>query len=74
MKVRDKKTESFWTERGVQQGCQMSPTLFNIYVMNLEEEMRKEQTGGVRIGKEKFWSLTYADMVLVTRNEDLREC
>lgn len=38
--------------------------------MGLEEEMRKEQTG-VTIGKEKFWSLTYADnMVLVTRNEE----
>lgn len=24
--------------------------------MDLEEEMRKEQTGGVTIGKEKFWS------------------
>lgn len=50
----------------------MSPTLFNIYVMDLEQEMKKEQTGGVTIGKEKFWSLTYADMVLVARNEDLK--
>jgi len=38
--------------------------------MDLEQEMKKEQTGGVIIGKEKFWSLTYADMVLVARNEE----
>lgn len=39
--------------------------------MDLEEEIRKEQTGGVTIGKEKFWSLTYADnMILVARNEE----
>lgn len=39
--------------------------------MGLEEEMRKEQTGEVTIGKEKFWSLTYADnMILVARNEE----
>lgn len=39
--------------------------------MGPKEEMRKEQTGGVTIGKEKFWSLTYADnMILVARNEE----
>lgn len=71
VKVGDKKTENFWTKRGVRQGCPMSLTLFNIYVMDLEKEMRKEQAGGVTIGKEKFWSLTYTDdMVLVARNEE----
>lgn len=53
VKVGDKKMENFWTERGVWQGCSMSPILFNIYVMDLEK-MRKEQTRGVTIGKEKF--------------------
>lgn len=39
--------------------------------MGPKEEMTKEQTGGVTIGKEKFWSLTYADnMILVARNEE----
>lgn len=45
--VRERKTEEFWTERGVRQGCPKSPTLFNVYIMDVEEEMRKEQTGGV---------------------------
>lgn len=37
--------------------------------MGLKEEMRKEQTGGVTIDKEKFWSLT-DNMILVARNEE----
>jgi len=43
VKVGRGKSEEFWTKSGVRQGC---PTLFNIYLMNLEAEMRKEQSGG----------------------------
>lgn len=36
--------------------------------------MRKEQTGGVIIGKEKFWTITYADdiAVLAKSEEELK--
>lgn len=44
IKVGEKYTEGFWTRKGVRQGCPMSPTLFNIYVADLEEEMEREQT------------------------------
>lgn len=54
VKIGKRRTEAFWTERGVRQGCPMSPTLFNIYVMNLEKEIKKEQEGGVIVGREKF--------------------
>lgn len=48
----------------------MSPTLFNIYITDLEAEMRKEQTGGIVVGKEKIWSISYAnDIVLLAENE-----
>jgi len=33
--------EKFWTERGVRQGCSMSPILFNILMSDMEEEMSK---------------------------------
>jgi len=37
-----RKSEEFWTKSGVRQRCPMSPTLFNIYLMDLEAELRKE--------------------------------
>lgn len=75
VKIGERRTEVFWTERGVRQGCPMSPTLFNIYMSDLEEEMRKEQEGGVTLGKEKIWTMSYADdIVLLGRGEkELRE-
>lgn len=75
IKVGNRKTEKFWTKNGVRQECSMSSTLFNIYVMDLEAEMRKEQTGGIVIGKEKIWSITYADdVVLIAKSEkELKE-
>jgi len=44
-------------------------------VSNLEEEMDKGQTGGVVISKEKFWTITYADdiVLLAKREMDLKE-
>lgn len=52
----------------------MSPTLFNIYIMDLEEEMRKKQTGGVVMGRMKICTISYADNVvlLADREEDLK--
>jgi len=72
VKVRNKKSSEFWTERGVRQGCPMNPTLFNIYMINLEEEIEKRQGA---IGKEKFWSIIYADdvVLLIQREEKLNE-
>lgn len=71
VKIRNNYSREFWTTRGVRQGCPLSPTLFNIYLKDFEEEMRKEQTGGVEIGKKHVWSITYADdIVLLAKSEE----
>lgn len=31
----------FWTARGVRQGCLLSPTLFNLMLVDLEEVLKK---------------------------------
>lgn len=48
-KVKGKKKSSgeFWMATGVRQGCPLSLTLFNIYIANLEMELRRGQVGGV---------------------------
>lgn len=41
VRIEKRESESFWTEKGVRQGCPMSPLLFNIHIGDIEEEMRK---------------------------------
>jgi len=63
--------EEFWTERGVRQGCPMSPILFNILMSDIEEEMGKISWEGIKLGERKIYSLAYADdVVLIAEKEE----
>lgn len=62
-------SEEFWVEKGVRQGCPLSPTLFNIYIADIEEELIKS-TGGVKIRKEKVRCLKYADDIAIVAEEE----
>lgn len=60
VKVRSKRSGAkFWTRKGYP----MSPILFNVYVMNLEENIKKKQTEGVVVGREKFSIITANDII-----------
>jgi len=45
--------------------------LFALVIANVEEEIKKEQVGGVWLGKNRIWTLAYADdLVLLAKNEE----
>lgn len=56
-------SKEFWTARGLRQGCPLSPILFNILIADLEEKMRRGRNrwGGMELGEERIYTLTYAN-------------
>lgn len=44
--------------------------MFNIYVADLEEEMKKERVGGITIKKVKICTLSYADDIALLATEE----
>lgn len=60
---------------GVPEDCLLSPTLFTILIIYVNEILRKRQAEGVVVPKEKNLSLEYGDdiVTLTTRIGELRE-
>lgn len=58
--------------KGMRQGCPLSPTLFTMYIADLEEVMKSNQAGEIRVGREKIWTLAYADDIMLLA-EDLKD-
>lgn len=70
MIVGDSTTERFWTERGLKQGCPLSPLLFIVFIADIEEYLKKRQNGGVTVGRKRIFTLTYADDLAVMAEID----
>ena len=68
-------SEWFSIERGVRQGCIVSPSLFNIYSENIMREVTENTSAGITIGGRKINNLRYADdtKLLCESKEDLME-
>ena len=57
-------------QRGVRQGCILSPKLFNIYGERIIRKATEDWNGGVSIGGRKICNLRYADhTTLIASNE-----
>ena len=70
VKAMQVETETFYITKGVRQGCPLSPTLFAIYLSDLDDYMAQGQSGGAIVGNRKIWNLAYADdIVLLATNE-----
>lgn len=48
----------------------LSPSLFNIYIADLDRKLAKKNIEGISLGGERIWSLAYAnDIILLAKNK-----
>ena len=67
--VGDERSESVTIERGVRQGCVLSPDLFSLYTQIVMDEMK--EIPGVKIGGRNINNIRYADdMVVMAETEE----
>ena len=71
IKIGNKRTNYFKQQRGVKQGCNMSPTLFNIYINTFAEQLQKSTAPGVTLQDTEVKCLMFADdLVLLSSSKE----
>jgi hypothetical protein len=58
-------SETFVCNKGTRQGCCLSPTLFNIYINDLQECLNTADCDPVKAGQQNIGCLMYADDILI---------
>ena len=61
IKIGNQRTDFFIQERGVRQGCNLSPTLFNIYINELATMLEQSSVPGLMLQDKEVKLLLYAD-------------
>lgn len=56
--------------QGRRQGCLLSPDLFNLLLVDIEEHMKRGGWGGVRLLGGKVYTLAYTDDLILLAEED----
>ena len=64
IKINNELTGPLKIDRGVKQGCTLSPTLFNIYINDLIDCL-KQESNGLRFGECNITALLYADDLVI---------
>lgn len=66
---------AFAQQKGLRQGCPISPLLFALYISDVDKVLRGAGDGGIFIGGVKVFVLAYADdlVLLATTPVDLKE-
>ncbi len=65
VKIGQQRTEYFSQERGVRQGCCLSPTLFNIYINELADLLDQSDSPGQELLHTEVKYLLYADDLII---------
>ncbi len=65
VKIGQQRTDYFSQERGVRQGCCLSPTLFNIYINELADLLDQSDSPGLQLLHTEIKYLLYADDLII---------
>ena len=64
-------SEPIHTNKGVRQGCGLSPVLFNIYINKIIQKFKTVIKKGIQLNNRKLVNtILYADQILMATSED----